>query len=110
MRTAYKGWDLDQVLTDKFNDWWDTHNHIFQGYAPVKMGSSKDWNNKDNFIHIKIDTNASVSIIKEQLDNILSIRKGNFQNKWTIEGNPRVNNFQNYYNQKYLYVGSLQSL
>ena len=97
-RTAYKGWDLDQVLTDKFDNWWKGHNHLFQGYTPVKMSSPKEWSNKDNFIHIKVDTNQSLTKIREEFDNILSSKQSDFNNKWEIEGNPRVSNLQSYFN------------
>ena len=28
-RSKYKGWDLDEVLTKSFDDWWQTHSHLF---------------------------------------------------------------------------------
>ena len=29
LRSKYKGWDLDQVLTQSFNVWWKSHRHLF---------------------------------------------------------------------------------
>ena len=28
-RSKYKEWDLDEVLTKSFDDWWETHSHLF---------------------------------------------------------------------------------
>ena len=28
-RSKYQDWDLDEVLTKSFDDWWETHSHLF---------------------------------------------------------------------------------
>jgi len=106
-RGLYKGWDLDQVLSSKFDDWFPSHKHLFEGHSPEVMKSDKDWKNKDNFMHVQIDKNAPLPVIKEELERIVSTMKGDFVNKWKIEGTPRVNNFQNYFNAV---VGKLKGM
>ena len=57
-RTAYKGWDLDQVLTDKFDDWWKTHKHLFEDMNVCEV---KKVNNHRDFITLSIPLTQTVS-------------------------------------------------
>ena len=99
-RSAYKGWDLDQVLTQTFDNWWKTHSHIFEGYAPTFLNSKEDWVDNDDFIYIRIDKTSQRRDIQKFLNEEISIRlKGETSKKFKISGkSPRVNVIQNNYN------------
>ena len=99
-RNAYKGWDLDQVLTQTFDNWWKTHSHLFEGYAPAFLNTKEDWVDNDNFIYIRIDKTSQRRDIQKFLNNEISPRlKDKSSKKYNISGkSPRVNVMQNNYN------------
>ena len=59
-RSRYKGWDLDRVLTEDFNTWWNTHSHLFEGYYPAIIKDKKDWVDNPDFIYLRIDKNSTI--------------------------------------------------
>ena len=54
-RSAYKGWDLDQVLTDSFDNWWKTHSYLFEGHTPKFINPKDVSEDNNNFLYIRID-------------------------------------------------------
>ena len=99
-RSAYKGWDLDQVLTDSFDNWWKTHSHLFEGYAPSFLKSKDEWIDNDDFIYIRIDKTSQRRDIQAFLNEEISPRlKGKSKKLFKVDGkSPRVNVIQNNYN------------
>ena len=99
-KSAYKGWDLDQVLTQTFDNWWKTHSHLFEGYAPTFLNSKEEWVDSDDFIYIRIDKTSQRRDIQKFLNDEISVRlKGKTSKKFKITGkSPRVNAMQNRYN------------
>ncbi len=99
-KSAYKGWDLDQVLTDTFDNWWKTHSHLFEGYAPSFLKSKDEWIDSDDFIYIRIDKTSQRRDIQAFLNEEISPRlKGKSKKLFKVDGkSPRVNVIQNNYN------------
>ena len=99
-RSAYKGWDLDQVLTDSFDKWWETHSHLFEGYAPTVMRSKNDWIDNDNFLYIRIDKTSQRRDVQMFFnDEVAQQLKGKAKNPFQLSGkSPRASVILNNYN------------
>jgi hypothetical protein len=54
-RSKYEGWDLDQVLSDTFDNWWEPHRHLFEGHYPKILSSKDEWEDNPDFIYVRID-------------------------------------------------------
>jgi len=101
-RSAYKGWDLPQIKTSSFKDWWETHSHLFEGYYPSIIKSKNEWKDDPNFLYVRIDKTTQVrdveTFFKEKVSPQLK-GKDKSSNRYSISGkNPRVNVLQNNYN------------
>ena len=57
-RSRYEGWNLDQVLSDSFNKWWDTHSHLFEGHSPSFLDSKDEWVDDKKFLYLRIDKSS----------------------------------------------------
>jgi len=70
-RNKYKGWDLDQVLTDTFDNWWKTHSHLFiETPDHIKeITSGEEFEKDENYRYFRIDTRMTTN------DSIRSLRK-----------------------------------
>ena len=99
-RSAYKDWDLDQVLTDTFDKWWKTHSHLFEGYAPCLLTSKDQWIDNDDFIYVRIDKTSQRRDVQAFFNEQIAPRlKGQSKRRFRINGkSPRVNVIQNNYN------------
>ena len=99
-RSAYKGWDLDEVLTQPFNTWWKTHSHLFEGYYPSIIKDKKDWVDNPDFIYVRIDKNSQIRDVNEFYnDKIKPQLHSKITNKFKILGkNARSNVIQNNFN------------
>ena len=95
-RNKYDGWDLDQVLTETFNTWWKTHNHLFEGYAP-SFTSPQENQNPDDFLYIRIDKSSNLSDVREFITGEVKDRLTGTP-KFQIQGYPRPDKLQNAYN------------
>ena len=95
-RDKYDGWDLDQVLTETFNTWWKTHNHLFEGYAP-SFTTPQDKQNPDDFLYIRIDKSSKLEDVREFITGEVKDRL-NGTPKFQIQGYPRPDKLQNAYN------------
>lgn len=96
----YQGWDLDQVLTRSFDDWWKTHSYLFEGFYPTVMNSAKDWVDDPNFVHLRIDKTAQWSDVQQFMkEELAGLIKEEGAPRYRISGkNPRVNVLQNNFN------------
>jgi len=54
-RSNYEGWDLDQVLSDTFRNWWEPHRYLFEGHYPKILSSKDEWVENPNFVYVRID-------------------------------------------------------
>ena len=99
-RSVYKGWDLDQVLTDSFDKWWETHSYLFEGHTPTILNSKNDWIENDDFLYIRIDKTSQRRDIQTFFnDEVAKQLKGKTKNLFKVGGkSPRVNVIQNNYN------------
>ena len=99
-RSAYKGWDLDRVLTEDFNTWWNTHSHLFEGYYPAIIRDKKDWVDNQDFIYLRIDKNSQIRDVNKFYDEEIKPQlNSKVSNKFKILGkNARSNVIQNNFN------------
>ena len=99
-RNKYKGWDLDEVLTQPFDSWWKTHSHLFEGHYPSIMQSKSDWVDDPNFVYVKIDKTSQWTDVRNFMSEELSKQiKTDGRPRFKISGkNPRVNVLQNNFN------------
>jgi hypothetical protein len=98
-RDAYRGWDLDQVLTQTFDKWWVTHSHLFEGRLPAFVVSKRDWIDHPDHLYIRIDKTAQWRDVAEFLRTEVSKEMKGKRASFAISGkNPRVNVIQNNYN------------
>jgi hypothetical protein len=69
-RSMYVGWDIDKMVSMKFNDWFKSHRHLFITDIS-KMLSSKDKVSSDkNKVTIEFDANRRLSDVIADLRNI----------------------------------------
>ena len=92
-RSKYKGWDLDEVLTQSFNEWWQNHSHLFSDEICRVLDIDSEISSADNHLTLQIDTSLKLTDI---LTNVRSIimdkRKANKgkvfakRNKYSVIG------------------------
>jgi hypothetical protein len=99
-RSAYKGWDLDQVLTDSFDNWWKTHSYLFEGHTPKFINPKDVSEDNNNFLYIRIDKTSQRRDVQMFFnDEVAKQLKGKTKNLFKVVGkSPRVNVIQNNYN------------
>jgi len=113
-RKKYEGWDLDRVLSERFNQWWSGHDdwdgnlddaekrghaYLFEGHYPKLMTSKDDWSDDPRFLYVRIDRSSKKpdvdAFLQEEIKDKLS-RKGN--PSFVIDGRPRPDQLQNRFN------------
>ena len=92
-RSKYKGWDLDDVLTQSFNEWWQNHSHLFSDEICKVLDIDSEISPDDKHLTLQIDTSLKLTDI---LTNVRSIimdkRKANKgkvfakRNKYSVIG------------------------
>ena len=99
-RSAYKGWDLDEVLTQPFNSWWKTHSHLFEGHYPSVLKKKDEWIDNPDFIYLRIDKNSQIRDVNKFYDEEIKPKLKNKESgKFKILGkNARSNVIQNNFN------------
>ena len=78
----YEGWDLDQVLSDTFDKWWEPHRHLFEGHYPKILSSKDDWEDNPDFIYVRIDKTVQKRDIQRFVTDEIS-------KDLSTNGNPR---------------------
>jgi len=100
-REKYEGWDLDQVLNDTFNKWWETHSHLFEGHSPSFLDSKNEWVDDPKFLYLRIDASSKRKdvhqFLREELGKRLS-DKGKPSFLIEKKKNPRPDQLHNRYN------------
>jgi len=96
----YDGWDLDEVLNLRFDEWWETHSQLFEGFYPSVMQSQDEWLDDPNFIYVRIDKTSQWTDVQHFMREELSpLVKQEGRSRFKISGkNPRVNVLQNNFN------------
>jgi len=95
-KQMYKGWNLDQVLSDPFDTWWKTHSHLFEGHKP-SFTKPKDNQNSEDFLFIRIDKTSKLEDIRDFVTAEVQ-PKLTSEPKFKIDGYPRPDVLQNGYN------------
>ena len=82
-RSKYKGWDLDEVLTKSFDDWWQTHSHLFSDeickelsakYEHYEWGRDRISNDRKH-LTLQIDTSLKLTDILKVVTSRIKDRK-----------------------------------
>jgi len=96
-RKKYDGWDLDKVLTQSFDNWWNPHSHLFENKKTIEIKSPDKWVKKPPYRYIRVDTRKRLEDTRKEIDEILGDLKGEKKkelktstSKFTVIGKPRV--------------------
>ena len=96
-RKKYDGWDLDKVLTQSFDNWWNPHSHLFENKKTIEIKSPDKWVKKPYYRYIRVDTRKRYQDTRSEFDEIMSDVKGKEKKKelktstsqFTVIGKPR---------------------
>ncbi len=94
-KEKYDGWDLDQVLADPFNNWWGTHSHLFEGYAPSIIETTG--NLDPDFLYIRIDRTSKLGDVRDFITAEVQPQLTG-KPRFKVDGYPRPDVIQNQYN------------
>ena len=96
-RKKYEDWELDKVLTQSFDNWWNPHRHLFENKKTIEMKSSKNWIKKPYYRYIRVDTRKRYEDTRNEIDEIMSDVRGRKKkelktstSQFTVIGKPRV--------------------
>ena len=96
-RKKYDGWDLDKVLTQSFDNWWNPHSHLFENKKTIEIKSPDKWVKKPHYRYIRVDTRKRLEDTRKEIDEILGDVKGEKKkelktstSKFSVIGKPRV--------------------
>ncbi len=97
----YEGWDLDKVLTQSFDNWWNPHRHLFENKKTIEIKSSKNWIKKPYYRYIRVDTRKRYEDTRSEFDDIMSDVRGKKKkdlktstSQFTVIGKPRVDTLE----------------
>jgi len=95
-RKKYEGWDLDKVLTQSFDNWWNPHSHLFENKKTIEIKSPDKWVVKPYYRYIRVDTRKRYEDTRSEFDEIMSDVKGEKKkelktstSKFPVIGKPR---------------------
>ena len=95
-RKKYDGWDLDKVLTQSFDNWWNPHSHLFENKKTIEIKSPDKWVVKPYYRYIRVDTRKRYEDTRSEFDEIMSDVKGEKKkelktstSKFPVIGKPR---------------------
>ena len=74
-RSNYKGWDLDEVLTKSFNEWWKTHSHLFSEELCKVLEENDTISADKKHITLQIDTTLKLTDIIKVVTSIIKDRR-----------------------------------
>jgi len=100
-RRKYRGWDLDDVLTMGFDDWWEDHRHLFMDQISKVLKPNDQISNDPNMITLQIDKRRRLTDVINDLRN-MNKEKNLFQkqstSKYQINGRIRYLTLLNKFN------------
>ena len=100
-KSKYKDWDLDQVLTLRFDDWWKGHRHLFVDEVTKVLKPNDVVSNDPDHLTIQIDTRRRFTDIVNDLRNMnkeQGLFKRKSREKYSINGRVRYLTLLNRYN------------
>ena len=74
-RSKFKGWDLDEVLTKSFNEWWKTHSHLFSEELCKVLEENDTISADKKHITLQIDTTLKLTDIIKVVTSIIKDRR-----------------------------------
>ena len=82
-KSKYKDWDLDEVLTKSFDDWWQTHSNLFSDEICRELSGKYehyDWgrdriSNDRKHLTLQIDTSLKLTDILKVVTSKIKERK-----------------------------------
>ena len=96
-RKKYDGWDLDKVLTQSFDNWWNPHSHLFENKKTIEIKSPDRWIKKPHFRYIRVDTRKRLEDTRKEINEILGDLKGEKKDelktstsRFNVIGKPRI--------------------
>ena len=104
--SMYVGWDLDKVLTSKFDDWFFKQNHrsLFLSDISRVLKSNEKASNAENKIIIEFDKNRRLNDVIKDLrrinneQNIFRNESDGFKSNFIVNGRVIDATLQNRYN------------
>ena len=99
--SKYEGWDLDEVIENTFDNWWETHRHLFVDEISKVLNSSDSISNDPNHLTIQIDTRRRLIDVIQDLRDLNEKEKifnHKERDKFSINGRIRPLTIQNRYN------------
>ena len=110
-RSKYQGWDLDEVLTSNFDDWWRSHIHLFVELPThvTEITSPEEVVDDDHYRYFRVDTRMKVNdVIRSLRDQIgeskLRQRVTKRTSLVTITGQPTQESLFNSYNATVMWL------
>ena len=74
-RSKYKGWDLDEVLTKSFDDWWKTHSHLFSDEICKVLEQSDSISSDRKYLNVQIDTSLKLTDILQMVTSMIKNKR-----------------------------------
>jgi hypothetical protein len=94
-KEQYVGWDLDKVLSDPFDKWWESHSYLFEGHPPAFVKQSDNLN--PDFRYVRIDSTTKLedlrNFVTAEVQPLLTGKP-----RFKVDGTPRPDVLQNRYN------------
>ena len=80
-RSKYMGWDLDEVLTKSFDEWWKTHSHLFSEELCKVLEENDTISADKKHITVQIDTTLKLTDILKVVTSIIKDRRKSNKNE-----------------------------
>ena len=74
-RSKYKGWDLDEVRDKTFNEWWETHSHLFTEQICKELDDRDTFSNDKRHLTLEIDTSIRLTDIVKTITRLIKERR-----------------------------------
>ena len=75
------GWDLDEVLTKSFDEWWKTHSHLFSEELCKVLEENDTISTDRKHITVQIDTTLKLTDILKVVTSIIKDRRKSNKNE-----------------------------
>ena len=112
-RNKYVGWDLDEVLTSRFDDWWKTHKGMFIDEPTIEIDKPDQVIQTNHFRYFRVDTRKSFTDTMNELKHHLSTddkrRRSTVETQYKITGEMREEALFNRYNALIMNIEGMKS-
>jgi len=102
--SMYVGWDIDKMMSMKFDDWWKTHRHLFISDITRVLSSKDKVSSSKDKVSIEFDSNRRLADVIKDLrrlnneQNIFGNEDTSFKSNFVINGRVIDATLQNRYN------------